>query len=1262
MHRSVSYYGLSQQRRSKLDEMLADMDGGPHGIDKNGVGGGGSNNVNVAAPPAGLASMPRSISLQRLPYHKQSRSPGGASPGLYNHNHHNHNQHNHNPHHRSSAHPFPHHQQHHHVGVFPSHHFLSPTNLTRIHRRRTASTANIELLDDNNDVDTASTAASGKEQPASSTESEWKEEQRTKDQEHDDGISILLPPSALPDPSSSVAEPSSPTIDSTSTGTTPDFMPAPSGSMPISIQGATLPIPSPSSRRGSQRGHAAAPVSIPAAPANSLVPEGAFFNPHAIREGDALLHTRDTDGMDLPISPSSLPESFSLPPTLVDRFEVVGRAGDSTCDSWIVRSKFSGKMAVWKPRDGEQFLEKQRWEEEKERREEEERRRQRAAAAGINVQALVERRPTAALSSSCPHPLSLPTHLRTPIKRGVVYGDTTRKEVAAYLMDHDHFAGVPRTVEATIWMQRHAAPNQGQNMYASGIENEHPYFHHALNPSQPRLMDGKTEHPHHDRRALKAPSPDMRPQPHSHHTHSRSAAHGSDSQPRLMIEAGTNSPSLNASDDPQFPFDAEEEWARGPGGGGHNDAFLPPPAAALNDESNLSPPAELLSPPTIVDAATANGANTSSPLSSSTTATSSPGTVTSNGSSPPDDLSGPLGLSLPKSSGDLIATYGSLQEFVNNNGSAEDMGSSSFSTDEVHRIGILDVRLLNLDRHLGNLLVQHDPSTGEPHLVPIDHGYILPSYQDLADVHLEWTHWRQCQQPFSPATLRYIARLDPVADAAKLRSLGIPDEGLVSMVFSSLMLQQAAKEGLNLYHIAQMVQRGGDGEEPSVLETIVARVLGCQQQANAAAAEEHEYEQDHVHPTSHNCSQQSPCNCNHTGRTRGGSQTLASVQEENNSSPTSSSNSASRQSSATMPCSACYSRAPTPPISSAPSPPVGGLLTRSNSDGAMALAEAINRQSSAPAAASTAAVVGSGARSIPSQSQQDRPRTAADRRKSVVEAATEMMQQIHNATSHSPQTGSVMASMQSNGNSKPSSPQTGATPSPSSPPSPDAPASSNSVSGPPSLLRLGTELSVVGENGSSLQHAAGLRLAELLHLTQTVIKEELDNYRKKHGLLPPTPEKMEEPLRQRGTSASINRKQVVPVSPSLRQTLSASPVAAHRSSLPTSTPPRSQSFDVLSQLRHANHHHPRRHTSGEYDRDGSSASSRAVHVPTAAVTSGPSGLAAAFSRHRQRARSEDEAQVLERQSSGVSPASVAAAASMRQQASTPSDHLIEAQS
>ena len=69
---------------------------------------------------------------------------------------------------------------------------------------------------------------------------------------------------------------------------------------------------------------------------------------------------------------------------------------------------------------------------------------------------------------------------------------------------------------------------------------------------------------------------------------------------------------------------------------------------------------------------------------------------------------------------------GSLQMFMRNIGSCEDMGPSAFPVEEVHKISVLDIRLANADRHAGNILVAKDGEDGRTVLIPIDHGYCLP--------------------------------------------------------------------------------------------------------------------------------------------------------------------------------------------------------------------------------------------------------------------------------------------------------------------------------------------------------------------------------------------------------------------------------------------------------------------------------------------------------------------------------------------------------
>lgn len=69
---------------------------------------------------------------------------------------------------------------------------------------------------------------------------------------------------------------------------------------------------------------------------------------------------------------------------------------------------------------------------------------------------------------------------------------------------------------------------------------------------------------------------------------------------------------------------------------------------------------------------------------------------------------------------------GSLQMFIENCGSCEDMGPCVFPVDDVHKISVLDIRLANADRHAGNILVHRDAGNGQIKLIPIDHGYCLP--------------------------------------------------------------------------------------------------------------------------------------------------------------------------------------------------------------------------------------------------------------------------------------------------------------------------------------------------------------------------------------------------------------------------------------------------------------------------------------------------------------------------------------------------------
>ncbi|KAL6272197.1 hypothetical protein ACE6H2_022889 [Prunus campanulata] len=153
----------------------------------------------------------------------------------------------------------------------------------------------------------------------------------------------------------------------------------------------------------------------------------------------------------------------------------------------------------------------------------------------------------------------------------------------------------------------------------------------------------------------------------------------------------------------------------------------------------------------------------------------------------------------------------SLQRFVDHDYDAGELGSSGFSVASVHRIGIFDVRLLNLDRHAGNMLVKkyelHNYAVGVAELVPIDHGLCLPEWLD--DPYFEWLHWPQASVPFSEFEIEYISNLDPYKDAELLRT-HIPylrEAAIRVLVLCTIFLKQAAAAGLCLADIGEMMTR-----------------------------------------------------------------------------------------------------------------------------------------------------------------------------------------------------------------------------------------------------------------------------------------------------------------------------------------------------------------------------------------------------------------------------------------------------------------------
>ncbi|KAE8657397.1 Phosphatidylinositol 4-kinase gamma 7 [Hibiscus syriacus] len=173
----------------------------------------------------------------------------------------------------------------------------------------------------------------------------------------------------------------------------------------------------------------------------------------------------------------------------------------------------------------------------------------------------------------------------------------------------------------------------------------------------------------------------------------------------------------------------------------------------------------------------------------------------------------------------LVSKIASFQQFIPHGFDASDHGTSSFPVSAVHRIGILDIRIFNTDRHAGNILVRKLDGIGgfgQVELIPIDHGLCLP--ETLEDPYFEWIHWPQASKPFSEDELEYIEKLDPIKDCEMLRRElpMIREACLRVLVLCTIFLKEAAAFGLCLAEIGEMMSREfrtGE-EEPSELEVV----------------------------------------------------------------------------------------------------------------------------------------------------------------------------------------------------------------------------------------------------------------------------------------------------------------------------------------------------------------------------------------------------------------------------------------------------------
>lgn len=221
----------------------------------------------------------------------------------------------------------------------------------------------------------------------------------------------------------------------------------------------------------------------------------------------------------------------------------------------------------------------------------------------------------------------------------------------------------------------------------------------------------------------------------------------------------------------------------------------------------------------------------------------------------------------------MYLKVGSLQSFVHAGDTFEDISPSLIGTLELQKIALLDIRLLNCDRNSSNILairkaapntfhngtrcrrdsrssstgsytsdeygmmscedIEFNPfqedevpsTTSAPvdmfELIPIDHGYCIPSRLQIDELDWIWFYCPQIAREVDPEIRRYVASLDieqMMRDLEEQLKIDVNSCFLLRLAHCVLVTGIAA--GLTLFDIAQIVARTNE-DHPSPLEKVI---------------------------------------------------------------------------------------------------------------------------------------------------------------------------------------------------------------------------------------------------------------------------------------------------------------------------------------------------------------------------------------------------------------------------------------------------------
>ncbi|KAL3658396.1 hypothetical protein V7S43_016532 [Phytophthora oleae] len=204
------------------------------------------------------------------------------------------------------------------------------------------------------------------------------------------------------------------------------------------------------------------------------------------------------------------------------------------------------------------------------------------------------------------------------------------------------------------------------------------------------------------------------------------------------------------------------------------------------------------------------------------------------------------------SAGALHFKVGSLQEFVRHDDVVSDLAPNQFSTHQVHKIVLLDMRLLNTDRNDANILVRKRRSTtghADYELIPIDHGYCLPQFLEIGWCDWCWYNWPQLQKPLSAEDRAYVLSLSAHEDADRLaKRIPLRRACRRNMIIASMVVQKGVCAGLVLFEVARIMCRE-DLDAPSTLEHLCMEAFQQLQVVKQRKQKDPLFHHAHLQPT-----------------------------------------------------------------------------------------------------------------------------------------------------------------------------------------------------------------------------------------------------------------------------------------------------------------------------------------------------------------------------------------------------------------------------